>query len=91
MTPTKWPAEFEREAIRNWLQDSSGVGLSVSDSLPDDLAATAQALGMTPAELRMYIFDEPRHEWTPAGLTAWARRNRCNRAELAKILRAERI
>jgi hypothetical protein len=63
---------FDREAIRNWLQDASSVGLNVEDSLPDDLAATAQAFRLSPAELRLWIFEEDR-QWTPARLTAWAR------------------
>lgn len=87
MTPTAWPKDFDREQIRCWLEAASGTGLSVADALPDDLAATAQALGVTPAELRMWIFDEPAHEWTPAVLKAWARIHQFNRAEVAEVLR----
>jgi hypothetical protein len=69
-------ATFDREQVRNWLQDASSAGVSVDDSLPDDLAATAQAFGLTPAELRLWIFECPEpHQphWTPARLVAWAR------------------
>ena len=67
---------FDREQVRNWLQDASGVDLGVEDSLPDDLAATAQALGLTPQELRLWIFEED-HVWTPAHLATWARAYGC--------------
>jgi hypothetical protein len=72
---------FDREQVRNWVQDASSLGLDVEDSLPDDLVATAQALGLTPAELRLWIFEEA-HLWTPAHLTTWARAYGCGQARL---------
>jgi hypothetical protein len=67
---------FDREQVRNWLQDASSAGVNVEDSLPDDLVATAQALRLKPAELRLWIFEEG-HVWTPAHLTTWARAYGC--------------
>jgi predicted Zn-dependent protease len=78
---------FDREQIRAWIEESTGAGLSVDDALPDTLAATAEALGLEPAELKLWIFDHrlvsadgevvgssrPASEWTTAALVRWAR------------------
>jgi hypothetical protein len=80
-------AVFDREQIRAWIEESTGAGLSVDDALPDTLAVTAEALGLEPAELRLWIFDHrlidpngevvgsarPATEWTTAALVKWAR------------------
>lgn len=66
------PASFDREQIRCWLEDATGVGLSVEDPLPDTLAATAEGLGMKPAALLLWVHDQPAHPWTPQHLTTWA-------------------
>jgi hypothetical protein len=74
MIPSSWPTTFDREQIRGWIEESIHEGLSVDDALPDTLAATAEALGVLPAELRIWIFDHPAHEWSGAALASWARR-----------------
>lgn len=80
---------FDREQVRAWIEDATGVGLSVGDALPDTLIATAEALGLTPRELRLWIFDHSRvtptgeaataevstATWTGAALAKWAWRH----------------
>ena len=64
--------EFDRTAIRNWIEEATEKGLSVADSLPDTLVAVAGTLGMSPQELKIWCYDTP-HEWTAGDLTRWAR------------------
>lgn len=66
---------FCREQIRAWIEEATGEGLSVDDPLPDTLAATAEALGMHPAELRLWVYDQPKPAWTSTALANWARRH----------------
>ena len=63
----KTPAVFDRTQIRAWIEEATGEGLSVEDSLPDTLAATAEALGLQPAELKLWCY-ESQHAWTSADL-----------------------
>lgn len=69
-------AGFDREQIRGWIEEASGVGLSVADALPDSLAVTAEALGLHPEELRLWVGGVLREGscWTPAALAEWAAR-----------------
>ncbi len=79
MPDARWPATFERGAVMAWIEDSSGQALSSDATLPDTLIVTAQALGLAPHELRMWIYDWPRPDWEHArlaeALTAWAQRH----------------
>jgi hypothetical protein len=70
-----WWNEFNRQAILAAIEEAAGTPLASSDTLPDTLIATAQALGLTPVDLRLWIYDEPkRADWSAGSLTAWARR-----------------
>lgn len=70
-----WPNTWDRETVRNEIEEATRRGLSVDDPLPEMLMATAQRLGLQPAELRLWIFDEPKHgDWSTAALAAWATR-----------------
>lgn len=86
--PPPWPTLFHREAVRTWIEEVTGEGMSVDDSLPDTLVATAQALGALPLELKLWVYDQPKSAgWTGDALTTWCRRNGFNRVELAAIPR----
>lgn len=70
-----WWKEFDRVQVLAEVESASGRSLSANDPLPDTLIAHAQALGLLPAELRLWIYDEPeRGDWSAAALTEWARR-----------------
>lgn len=73
-------ATFDREQIRNWISEATGEGLSVSDALPDSLAATAEVLGLDPCELRLWIFEHS--IMSTRALVQWARRHDLVRNEL---------
>ena len=74
MTPT-WPREFDREQVRAWIEEQLETGLSVDDSFPDTLIATAQSLDLKPITLKLWIYDQPKAGgWTVASLGVWARR-----------------
>jgi hypothetical protein len=80
---------FDREQVRGWISECTGEGLSVDDPLPDTLASTAEAIGLSSHELRMWIFDHgavsatgeyagavlPASAWTGGALVDWARRH----------------
>jgi hypothetical protein len=72
-----WPSGWDREAVRCDIEEATRRGLSVDDPLPDTLIATAQQLGLQPAELRIWVHGEPKtaDEWTGAALRRWAERN----------------
>ena len=83
----RWPAEpFDREQIRGWLEEATHEGVSVEDSFPDTLLATAEALGMSPIELKIWCYDTPK-TWTAEALAEWARRLGFNRTEIAALER----
>jgi hypothetical protein len=64
---------WDRLAIMYAIEESAGVPLSATDPLPDTLIACAQALGLAPAELRMWMYDaHPRDDWSTASLARWA-------------------
>lgn len=77
-----WPVIRTMPALTGWdrarvlqqLEEASNRVMSVDDSLPDSLIATAQALGLYPHELGIWIY-ESGHEWQPGQLTAWSKRN----------------
>src|SRR4051812_24364277 len=52
-----------RAAVRGAIEEASGQALSVDDPLPDTLIAAAQAIGIRPRQLRLWIYDEPKPEW----------------------------
>lgn len=68
--------EWDRGAVLGALTEASGVSLHVDDTLPDTLIARAQALGLTPLELKLWIYDRPADGWTAEGLEKWADRVR---------------
>jgi hypothetical protein len=67
---------FDRGSVLGAIYDASGVALSAIDPLPDTLIAVAEAEGLTPIDLRLWIYDLPQHPWTSDELRAWARRLR---------------
>lgn len=74
MTPAAhhWQ-NFTREDVTGALEEATGVALSANDPLPDSLIANAQALGLSPGALRLYIFDEPaRDDWSMSAMAQWA-------------------
>lgn len=71
--PAAWWKTFVREQVHAQIEDALGEGVSVDDALADTLIATAQAMGMMPHELRLWILELPRHELTAERLVEWAR------------------
>ncbi len=70
-----WWKRFDRESVLGAIEDASGRALDHNDPLPDTLIANAEALGLLPMHLRMWIYDEPkRDDWTADSLRAFARR-----------------
>lgn len=68
---------WRRAQVLGAIEEAAGLALSPSDPLPDTLIATAQALGLSPADLQIWIYDEPRRQcWTIDALTRWAREYR---------------
>jgi len=65
--------DANRERVRGWLEDSFTVALSLQDSSADTLIAQAQALGLTPEHLRLWIYESPKIDWSPGALETWAR------------------
>lgn len=73
--PHCWWKNFYRADVLAALEEASGTALDPNDPLPDSLIANAEALGLLPAELRLFIFDEPkRADWDMNALGIWARR-----------------
>lgn len=66
---------FDRDKVRGWIEEAFDVALSLSDSSPDTLIAQAQAAGLEPAHLRLWIYDQPKIDWSPGALAAWAAAN----------------
>ena len=67
---------WDRAAVLAAIEEATGEDLAVSDPLPDSLIAQAQALGLAPVELRLWIYDDPhREEWTMEALAVGARRD----------------
>jgi hypothetical protein len=67
---------FDRDNVRAWLEDALHVSIGYNDSSADTLVAQAEALGLTPDQLRTFVYD---FKWplnyTGGGLEAWAWRN----------------
>lgn len=77
-----WWRDFDRLAILACIEDVSGQPMDPNDPLPDTLVANAEALGLLPVHLRMWIFDEPRRtEFTLESLRDFARLHRLGNAE----------
>jgi hypothetical protein len=74
MSIAPWPQQYDRAWVRGAIEEASGQALSVDDPLPDSLIATAEALGMIPAELRVWIADV-RTDWSLDALRRWAARH----------------
>jgi hypothetical protein len=85
-------ADWDRARVRQQIEEASGQPLSVDDSLPDSFIAQAQALGMQPHELQMWIYDGAAadRDWTQAALANFARRYGFARAEETTIGELER-
>ena len=79
--PASWWRDWNRAAVLAAIEDAAGAALAVNDPLPDTLIAAAQAFGLAPVELHMWIFDRPKQDWSVAELRAWARRYGFARAE----------
>lgn len=69
-----WPVDWDRASVLGAIEEASGVVLHFDDSLPDTLIAQAQALGLQPLDLKLWIYDSPEPGWTPDALARWARR-----------------
>lgn len=76
-----WPSDWDRAGVLGAIEEASGVSLSVEDTLPDTLIAVAQAEGLEPVDLRLWIHDLPRHPWTSEHLRAWAARLKSSRVD----------
>lgn len=64
-----------RGAILAALEEASGRRISVINSHVDTLIVNAQEIGMTPRELRTWIYDNcARPDWSAESLKRWARR-----------------
>jgi hypothetical protein len=64
---------FDRERVRGWIEEALDVSLGLNDSSADTLIAQAQELGLSPDQLRLWIYDQPKLNWTPGALAEWAR------------------
>lgn len=65
---------WDRGHVLQQIEEATRQSLTASDSLPDSLIASAQALGLQPYELGVWIY-EPGHDFQTSQLAAWARRN----------------
>ena len=66
--------DCDRLRVLAMIEDVSGDALDTNDPLPDTLIATAQALGLLPVHLRMWIYDVPaRADWTTDSLREFVR------------------
>jgi hypothetical protein len=78
------PWHDRRGEILAALEEASGQDLSVNDTHADTLIANAQALGMLPHELRLWIHDSSaRPVWSADALVSFARRYGFARNEAA--------
>jgi uncharacterized protein YgfB (UPF0149 family) len=69
-----WWNDFDRQAVLAAIEEAAGTPLAATDPLPDMLIAQAQALGITPIDLRLWIYDEPKREdWSASALAKWVR------------------
>jgi hypothetical protein len=72
---TAWPGTWDRGAILGAIEQASGTALSADDAAVDTLIAKAQELCLLPAELHVWITDQPKIDgWTAEALVRWARR-----------------
>lgn len=65
---------FDRERVRGWIEEALSLTFGVNDTSADTLIAQAEELGLTPEQLRLWIYDQPKLNWEPGALAAWARR-----------------
>jgi hypothetical protein len=73
-------ATWDRAFVLQQIEEASGQALSANESLPDSLIASAQALGLQPWELGVWIY-ESGHDFRTSQLAAWARRNGFGKAQ----------
>jgi hypothetical protein len=73
-------ANWDRAHVLQQIEEASGRSLSAGDSLPDSLIATAQAIGLQPHELGVWLY-ETGHDYGTGQLCAWARRNNFGHAQ----------
>ncbi len=73
-THDQWK-EFDRLAVTGAIEEATGLALHANDPLPDTLIANAQAIGLHPGALRLWIYDDPKREdWSASAMSAWAAR-----------------
>jgi hypothetical protein len=70
------PAECDRGAVLAEIEQASGRSLSASDSLPDELIATVQALereGCNLSCLLTWIYSDHPEAWSAPAFARWFR------------------
>jgi hypothetical protein len=69
-----WWKDFSRPEVLAAIEEASGKALNANDPLPDMLIAGAQQSGLSPSELRLWIYDDVhRADWNIDALARWAR------------------
>ena len=75
--PDRWWTRFDRIDVIAAIEAATGSPLAAHDPLPDSLIANAQALGLLPMHLRMFIYDDPaREDWSHEAMARWAEAQR---------------
>jgi hypothetical protein len=77
---TTWPITWDRGQFLAAIETASGEDLSANDATVDTLMAKAQEIGLSPIELRVWIYEgaPDREGFTPDALVNWAVRiGRC--------------
>ena len=67
-----------RAMILGALEEASGSAMPANDPMPDTLIARAQALGLGPLDLRLWIYENwaqcaQMSDWSTASMERWAR------------------
>ena len=67
---------FDRERVRGWIEEALEITFGINDTSADTLIAQSEELGLTPEQLRLWIYDQPKLKpnWEPGALAAWAQR-----------------
>ncbi len=63
-----------RQIVRGWLEDATHQAFALDATLPDSLIAAAQEIGMLPVDLRIWIYDQPKQEWSQDAMKRFAER-----------------
>jgi hypothetical protein len=70
---SQWWKRFARLQVLAEIESATGKALDANDPLPDSLIASAQALGLLPVDLRLFIYEDPaREDWSHDALARWA-------------------